>query len=75
MNTFKFGTTLKYVLEFFIASALFILLIKGSFLLLNLASTIFNLLGGTLLLTTSVSYVYYVIGFIKRINNHINDKL
>jgi hypothetical protein len=75
MNTFKFGTTLKYVLEFFIASALFILLIKGSFLLLNLASTIFNLLGGALLLTTSVSYVYYVIGFIKRINNHINDKL
>jgi len=75
MNTFKFGTTLRYVLEFFIASALFILLIKGSFLLLNLASTLLNLLGGALFLTTSVSYVYYVISFIKRVHNHLNEQL
>lgn len=73
MNKFKFGTTLKYVLELFIISTVTILSIKGSFLLLNLASTVGNILGMALLLTTFISYVYYVSGFLKRVHNHFNS--
>ena len=73
MNTFKFGIVIKYVLEFFIVSALLVLVTKGSFWLLNLASTLGNLAGGALFLATLVTYIYYVVGFIKRINNHLND--
>lgn len=75
MNILKFKTTLKYVLEFFIVSALNILLIKGSFLLLNLASTIGNLAGGAIFLALLVSYVYYIVGYVKRVHNHLNNKI
>ena len=73
MNKFKFGTTLKYVLELFLVTSGFILAIKGAFLLLNLASTVGNLAGGIIALALLVSYVYYIVGFGKRVHNHLND--
>jgi formate/nitrite transporter FocA (FNT family) len=73
MNSFKFGTTLKYVLELFLVSVSTIMIIKLSFWGLNLASTLGNIAGGALFLATLVSYIYYIVGYVRRVNNHLND--
>jgi hypothetical protein len=40
---------------------------------LNLASTLGNIAGGALFLTTLVSYIYYIVGYVRRVNNHLNN--